>query len=188
MKDLDIRISKFLSFVLRHGPDKYNLVLDTNGYADLKTVLNILSNRFKNEKISKQTIESIIQNSEKKRFEIVEDKIRAFYGHSIEKRINFKESSSLPSILYHGTTEKAYKKILKEGITKQNRQYIHLTDNVRGAILVSKRRTALPVILEIDVSKAQENGIKFYKSGDIFLADNIPPEFICQKKVSGDER
>ncbi|MFW9973431.1 MAG: RNA 2'-phosphotransferase, partial [Candidatus Odinarchaeota archaeon] len=98
MKDLDVKISKFLSFVLRHDPDKYNLVLDTNGYADLKTILNILSNRFKNEKISKQTIESMIQNSDKKRFEIVEDKIRAFYGHSIEKRINFEESSSVPSI------------------------------------------------------------------------------------------
>lgn len=187
MKDLDIRISKFLSFILRHGPDKYNLVLDNNGYADLKTVLSILSNRFNNEKISRQTIESIMQNSKKKRFEIGEDKIRAFYGHSIEKRINFKESSSLPSTLYHGTTEKAYKKILKEGLTKQNRQYIHLTDNVRDAILVSKRRTARSVILEIDIGKAQKIGIKFYKSGDMFLADNIPPEYLCQIKVKIDE-
>lgn len=181
MKDLDVKISKFLSFVLRHDPDKYNLVLDTNGYADLKTILNVLSNRFKNEKISKQTIESMIQNSDKKRFEIVEDKIRAFYGHSIEKRIYFEESSSVPSILYHGTTEKAYKKILKEGLTKQNRQYTHLTDNVRDAILVGKRRATLPVILEIDVLKAQEMGINFYKSGDMFLADYIPPEFIKKR-------
>ena len=186
MKDLDIRISKFLSFVLRHGPDKYNLVLDNNGYADLNAVLTLLSNRFKNEKFSRQTIESIIQNSEKKRFEIVEDKIRAFYGHSIEKRINFEESSSIPSILYHGTTENAYQKILKVGIIKQNRQYVHLTDNIRDAILVSKRRTTHPIILEIDVCKAQEYGIKFYQSGDMFLADNIPPQFIGQYKVSGD--
>lgn len=188
MKDMEIRVSKFLSFILRHGPDKYNLELDDSGYADLKTVLEILSNRFKNENISKQTILSIIENSEKKRFEIVGETIRAFYGHSIEKRINFKESSLLPAILYHGTTEEAYENILKEGLAKQNRQYIHLTDNVRDAILVGKRRTGHPVIIEIDVNKAHEKGIKFYRSGDMFLADTIPPEFICKIKVKSNER
>ena len=187
MKNLDVRISKFLSFILRHHPEKYNLKLDNNGYADLKTVLNILSTQFKNEKISKETVELIIQNSKKTRFEIVEDKIRAFYGHSIDKKIDFKETSAVPSKLYHGTTKKACKKILQEGITKQNRQYVHLSDNVRDAVLVGKRRTPIPTILEIDVIKAQESGINFYKSGDMFLADYIPPEFIRQNKANADD-
>jgi putative RNA 2'-phosphotransferase len=186
MKKLDVRISKFLSFILRHHPDKFNLKLDNNGYADIKTVLKILSTRFKNEKISKETIELIIQNSKKTRFEIIEDKIRAFYGHSIDKKIDFKENSAVPSKLYHGTTKKACKKILQEGITKQNRQYVHLTENVRDAVLVGKRRTEIPIILEIDVIKAQENGIQFYKSGDMFLADYIPPEYIHRIMLNGD--
>ncbi len=187
MKDLYIRISKFLSYILRHHPDKFNLKLDKNGYADLTTVLNLLSNRFKDEKILKETIEFMIQNSKKTRFEIVEDKIRAFYGHSIEKKIDFKETSAVPSILYHGTTKKACKKILQEGITKQNRQYVHLSDKVRDAVIVGKRRTPIPTILEIDVIKAQESGIKFYQSGDMFLADYIPPEFIRRNKANTDD-
>ncbi|MCL1809554.1 MAG: hypothetical protein FWG42_07320 [Clostridiales bacterium] len=44
----------------------------------------------------------MIQKSEKKRHEACDGKIRALYGHSVEKRIVM-EPVKPPDILYHGT-------------------------------------------------------------------------------------
>ena len=35
----DVKISKFLSFVLRHKPEEIGLVLDPNGWADINELL-----------------------------------------------------------------------------------------------------------------------------------------------------
>lgn len=178
MKKLYIKISKLLSFILRHGPDKVGLELDSNGFADLNEVLKVLNNKFKNFKITKHIIEEIIDKSEKKRFEIENSKIRAYYGHSINNKIAVKEVIDLPNILYHGTNPKAYNTIKTEGLIKKKRQYVHLSDCMETAILVGKRTTNKPVIVRINVKSAQEGGVKFYKSGDMYLADFIPSKFI----------
>ena len=62
MNKLYIKISKFLSFILRHGPNKVGLELDSNGFADLNEVLKVLNHRFKNFKITKYTLEEIIEH------------------------------------------------------------------------------------------------------------------------------
>ncbi|MBD3226737.1 MAG: RNA 2'-phosphotransferase [Candidatus Lokiarchaeota archaeon] len=185
LKDLYIKISKFSSYVLRHHPEKYGLTLDEKGYANLKRILNILDNRFQSEKITLDTLKNMIKESDKKRFEITNDKIRAYYGHSIDKKIKVNELNEYPEKLYHGTTQNAYNKIKKKGVKKQARQYVHLSRDIETAKNVGKRRTKNPIILQIDVIRAKNKGIKFYKSGDIFLADNIPASFI--KKLRNGE-
>lgn len=182
MKKLYIKISKFLSFILRHGPDKVGLELDSNGFADLNEVLKVLNHRFTNYKITKYTLEEIIEQSEKRRFEIENSKIRAFYGHSIDDKIVMKEAMDLPSFLYHGTNLKAYKGIKTEGLIRKKRQYVHLSENMETAIVVGKRISTNPIIVVIDIISARNEGIKFYTSGDMYLADYIPPKFI--KKVN----
>ena len=84
------------------------------------------------------------------------------------------------STMIKGTTFKAFKIIKAEGLRRKGRQYVHLSDNIETAILVGKRRTNAPVILEIDVKAAQEGGIRFYKSGDMYLADYINPKYISR--------
>ena len=180
MKKLYIRISKFLSYILRHRPNKFGLELDSNGYASLSEVLIILNIKFKEINITRQTLEDIIEKSDKRRFELIEHKIKAYYGHSIEKKIRLKEVLSLPPILYHGTTLNAYYKIKLEGLIKKNRQYVHLSDDVRDAFLVGKRRSKNPIILKINVKSAHQEKVKFFKSGDMYLADYIPPKFISR--------
>ncbi|MFX1339511.1 MAG: RNA 2'-phosphotransferase [Promethearchaeota archaeon] len=178
MKKIYIKISKFLSYILRHGPDKVGLELDSNGFADLNEVLKVLNQRFKNFKVNITTLEEIIEQSEKKRFQIKNSKIRAFYGHSLDEKIIMKLAEDLPPILYHGTNPKAYKAIKTIGLIKKKRQYVHLSKNMETAILVGKRKANNPLIIIIDVISAQNEGIKFYKSGDMYLADFIPPKFI----------
>ncbi|MBD3256498.1 MAG: RNA 2'-phosphotransferase [Candidatus Lokiarchaeota archaeon] len=173
-----VKLSRFLAYLLRHHPEKFNLSIDDKGFADLDKVLNILNNRFKTQKIEKEDIEKMISRSDKKRFEIIRDKIRAYYGHSLSRKIDMKEEKSPPEKLFHGTSPKFYEKIKIEGLRKKARQYVHLSKDVETAIGVGKRRTKKPIILIINTKSAIKNGIKFYKSGNIYLADNIPKQYI----------
>jgi putative RNA 2'-phosphotransferase len=69
--------------------------------------------------IEKQNLENMISRSDKVRFEIRDDKIRALYGHS-SSSIPFtkiqKIASKPPDILYHGTSPSAAKNIMSEGL------------------------------------------------------------------------
>ncbi|MFX1409745.1 MAG: RNA 2'-phosphotransferase [Promethearchaeota archaeon] len=178
MNDFYIKVSKFLAYILRHDPEKFQLQLDLEGFADLNVVLKILNTRYQGKEITKELIEKIIHASDKRRFEIVENKIRAYYGHSLKQKIKMKEAEALPPFLFHGTTKNAYEKIIKEGLKSDKRQYVHLSGSVEDAILVGKRRTNNPIILKIDTKAARKDGLTFFKSGDLFLADFIPPRFI----------
>jgi putative RNA 2'-phosphotransferase len=173
-----IEISKFLSYILRHHPEKYGVWLNENGYANLERILTILNNRFKSREITRETLEKMIKYSDKMRFELTEDSIRAYYGHSIDSKIQMSEARQLPGILYHGTTPNAYVSILKDGLHSRGRQYVHLSKDIETAKKVGNRRTKNPVILKIIAKKAKKEGIVFFKSGDMFLADYIPPKFI----------
>ncbi len=178
MKKLYVSISKFLSYILRHHPEKFNIQLDSKGFTDLEKILDILNERYREIEITKQLIFDIIKNSDKIRFEIIHNKIRAVYGHSINKKIEMPEIENPPNKLYHGTAKQAYLSIIQEGLKKKKRQYVHLSEDIETAKLVGGRRVKNPIILEIDVIKAKSEGFKFYKSHEIYLADYIPPKFI----------
>ena len=180
MKEFYIKISKFLAYILRHDPEKFHLQLDLEGYADLNAVLKVLNTRYQDKEITEDLIKKIILESDKRRFEIVENKIRAYYGHSLKKKIKMKEAETLPTFLFHGTTKKAYERIIREGLKSENRQYVHLSGNVEDAILVGKRRTNNPIILKINTETARKEGMIFYESGDLYLTDFIPPNFISK--------
>lgn len=180
MKDFYIKISKFLAYILRHNPEKFHLQLDLEGFADLNAVLKILNSRYQSRNITKELIEKIIKKSDKKRYEIVEDKIRALYGHTIKQKIKMKEAEILPPFLFHGTTKRAYERIIKEGLKSENRQYVHLSGNIEDAILVGKRRTNSPIILKINTETARNKGMLFYTAGDLYLTDFVPPNFISK--------
>lgn len=178
MNKLYTGISKFMSYILRHHPERFNIELDTEGYADLETIVNQIRQKFPNYQIDEHLIKEIIKVSEKRRFEIVGDKIRAFYGHSIAKKIKMQKIEYVPDRLFHGTNSKAFQKIKKEGLKRKSRQYVHLSETVETAYSVGKRRTKNPIILIIDSWLAVKEGINLYKSGDMYLADYIPPEYI----------
>ena len=171
------RISKEASYALRHAPLECGLDLDDEGFAPIEQLLAYL-NKNKQNSVTKSDLEYIIEKSDKKRHEIVGDKIRALYGHSISARI-IKQVSVPPSFLYHGTTHKSLEAIMANGLLPMGRQYVHLSVDVDMAINVGKRRDANPVILRIDSQKAYEEGIVFYIGNDnVWLCDAIPPKYI----------
>ncbi len=173
------KLSKEISYALRHAPWEYELELDSEGFVPTEQLLAAINENGKHgREITVNDIEYIIANSDKTRFEIQGDRVRALYGHTIPMHIS-KEPIEPPAILYHGTTHKAAQIILKDGLKPMKRQYVHLSVDTDTAVQVGKRRDSDPVILKIDAAKAHSDGVKFYKGNDkVVLADYIPPEYI----------
>lgn len=171
-------LSKEVSYALRHAPWEYELELDDDGWVDVEQLLYALRLNPKWSDVKVSDLEHMISESEKKRHEIADGRIRAFYGHSIPNRI-LKSEANPPAILYHGTARKVKDSILQEGLKPNQRQYVHLSQDIVTAMLVGKRRDSDPIIFEIDAKLAHENGVKFYLGNEkVWLADVIPPQYL----------
>jgi putative RNA 2'-phosphotransferase len=174
-----VRLSKFLSVILRHRAQDFGLILDTQGFADFETVREIVRQR-STVKYSEDDWQVVLdgQLDGKKRFEVVDGRIRALYGHSKVTPIEYLTVEP-PTILYHGTNSQALKSIRRQGLQPMKRQYVHLSTTNERAIKVGGRRTEQVILLKIRASDARCSGILFYNpEPEHFLAKTIPPNFI----------
>lgn len=171
------KIGKFLSLILRHKPETINLILDENGWASVK---ELLERSVQNgNSFTRNELEVVVETNEKKRFSFDESgaKIRANQGHSLELKIEFEERTP-PKILYHGTAERNVKAIWETGLQRMKRHHVHLSADVETARNVGARY-GKPVIFQIETEKMLAENFKFYISKNgVWLADKIPPEFI----------
>jgi len=172
-QDLKIKISRYMSYLLRHNPE--NLKMDEYGFVDLDEFLEKLKERFQ---IDNKLILEIVEKSERRRFEIIGNRIRALYGHSISVKLELEEDK-VTKVFYHGTTPDAVSKILKFGLKPMERRWVHFSPTIEIAREVGLRRAPNPVILEIDAEEARKNGVKFYRATDkVYLSDDVAPRYI----------
>ena len=169
-----IKLSKEISYALRHAPWEYELEMDENGFVDIAQLLSAINEEHVYPKtIDKIDILYVIDISDKKRLEICGERIRAIYGHSFPMRIQYKEETP-QSTLYHGTARRFLDSIMTEGLKPMSRQYVHLSTDIETAMQVGKRRDSEPVILQINTVDAIKNGIKFYHANDkVWLCKEI---------------
>lgn len=167
------KISKYMTYLLRHEPS--GLDVSNEGFVEMSSLLEKLRDRWPD--ITKSHVREVVERDPKGRYEIKEGKIRARYGHSIDVQPTLNEATA--DVLYHGTTSQAAQNILEEGLKSRGRQKVHLSATVEDAMEVGKRRTRNPVILRVNVEKAQSEGINVERASDkVFVADYIPPRFI----------
>ena len=173
------RLSKLLSLMLRHEPDKFGLTLDENGFTPLDDVLKAVQSRKPWGNATLADICYVVRNSDKQRYEIEGDQIRARYGHSVAQKIEHAPIEP-PQILYHGTSPNALEAIKSDGLKSMKRQYVHLSIEPEQARIVGSRHHPRPVILKVRAHDAWHRGVKFYRPEErLFLADEVPAEFIA---------
>lgn len=166
------KISKQLSYILRHNPESIGCELDENGYVQTSLILDKLN-------ITYDQLKEIVNCDDKKRFGFNDDEtmIRANQGHSLDISIKY-DTIIPPNILYHGTPDKNVDIILKNGLGKMNRTHVHLSKDIKTASVVGSRRGSFK-ILEIDTKSMIEDGYVFNISENgVYLIDNVPNKYI----------
>jgi len=175
----DVELSKVLSHALRHEPWLYELELDDEGWAPLDAVLEVLrQERADWAALSRSDVERLIERSSKRRHEIVGERIRALYGHSVPGKLR-RERATPPAILFHSTSANAADAITHDGLKPMSRQYVHLSVDRATALEVGRRKSRAPVLFEIEARAAHESGVPFYSGNEkVWLADFVPARFL----------
>ena len=172
-----IRVSKFLSLVLRHRPEHIGLVLDENGWADVGELIERAAAH--GVTLTRELIAEIVTGSDKQRFALdaAGARIRANQGHSVDIDLGL-EPTEPPAILFHGTAAATVPTIRREGLKPGYRQHVHLSPDEATAIKVGQRH-GRPVVLRVFAGKMWGQGAPFYCSANgVWLTPAVPPEFI----------
>ena len=167
---MQIRISRRLSYLLRHNPEQFDIALDPEGFADLAAVAEQLG-------ISTEHICSVVEETTKRRFEIQGGRIRALYGHSVGIDLRLPPVTP-PEILYHGTSWRLVRDVMERGLKPMGRLFVHLSATEEEAHQVGRRREPHPAVIRVHAQRASEDGLEFYKPGDIYLVSEVPPEYL----------
>lgn len=177
-KDKEEKVSKFLSWVLRHEPDAINLQLDENGWVSVQELIKKSNSHFV---LTPNQIEQVVKNNKKQRFALSEDKknIRANQGHSINVDLAL-EFVEPPEILYHGTATRFLESINVEGLKAMDRHAVHLSSNKNTAHDVGSRHGKV-VILKVKAKEMHDAGHKFQCSKNgVWLTNTVPVQYLEQ--------
>lgn len=166
-------LSKKMSFALRHRPEQFNLVLDNEGWVEMATFAHKLGTTV-------EIVQQVVAQDSKQRFTVQNGKIRAAQGHTIPVKIKF-ATPTPPAILWHGTTEEAYKVIQKTGLLPMQRQHVHLSATKEQAEIVGSRRKGKLVLLKVETSALRRHTKLMIADNGVWLADFVPVE--CIQKV-----
>ena len=81
--------------------------------------------------LDRETLNRVVQTSDKKRFTLSEDgaRIRAAQGNSLPTVDVQPPGTAPPDVLSHGTAERFVNAIFAEGLQPRERQFVHLTTN-----------------------------------------------------------
>lgn len=174
-------VSKQMAYLLRHEPS--GMEIDEEGYVGVDDLLAKLRERWTN--LGRSELIEVVKKDPKGRYEVTDEKIRALYGHSIDVEPDLPDVKV--EVLYHGTSRKAARRILDEGLKSQGRRKVHLSKIKEDAVQVGERHTPDPVILTVLAKEAIEADVGFQKASDrVYVTDYVPPEFIELKSNSSE--
>lgn len=181
-----VRISKFLSLVLRHRPQAVGLELDEQGWVGVDALLEAVS-RSGRDPLDRATLERVVAQNDKQRFAFSDDGrcIRASQGHSLREVDLALEPQVPPERLFAGTATRFLESIRQQGLLPQTRNHVHLTADEATAIAVG-RRHGKPAVLQVLAGQMHAQGHAFFLSDNgVWLAAAVPPEFLVFPARSG---
>ncbi len=169
------RITRSLAFMLRHQPEKFDLELDAQGFADLGDVVHALNERL-GEPVEDENVIEAVRSGDRPRYEIQDNRIRALYGHSIP--IEPGPSSRPPDVLYVAVPEQEVERARRFGLRGGRRRFLHLATSRDDACESGRRASRDYTVLLIRALDAWEEGIHFYDRTALWLAEEIPTHLI----------
>jgi len=177
MDKREVKISKFLSLVLRHKPEEIGLKLDEAGWTSVAELMGAC--RDNGVEFSMEELHSVVANNDKKRFSFSENGllIRANQGHSVEVELGYHPATP-PELLFHGTADRFLDSIKEHGLIKGQRHHVHLSADAETAQSVG-RRHGKPITLQVRAGQMQQDGFVFYISTNgVWLTEHVPVPYL----------
>ncbi|XP_053091635.1 tRNA 2'-phosphotransferase 1 isoform X2 [Pangasianodon hypophthalmus] len=135
----DVRLSKSLSYALRHGAAKMGLNMGSDGFILVDELL--AHGQFRS--FSLEDIERVVATNDKQRFKLQNHpengclQIRANQGHTVqvedlELTAVVLDAPDCPREAVHGSYMKHWPSIRSRGLCRMNRSHIHLAPGLPG--------------------------------------------------------
>ncbi|MEJ1971139.1 MAG: RNA 2'-phosphotransferase [Lacunisphaera sp.] len=175
----DVSLSKLLSRVLRHEPERLGLRLDAAGWVPVDALLAACERE--RVPLTREKLAQLVAASDKQRFAFDETRtrLRANQGHSVAVELGY-EPKAPPETLYHGTVDKFLPSIRAQGLRKGGRHHVHLSADVATAVKVGSRR-GRPVILTVRSGAMHRDGHAFFLSANgVWLVDTVPTAYLAE--------
>jgi putative RNA 2'-phosphotransferase len=168
-----VRVSKRLSYVLRHRPESVGIRLDDAGWVDVDELLAALART--GLPLGRADLDAVVATNDKRRFsyDATGTRIRASQGHSVAVALGYRPEQP-PAVLFHGTVERVLPAVLAEGLRRGRRHAVHLSPDVATARAVGARR-GRPVVLRVDAATMAAQGAVFTRSANgVWLTEAVP--------------
>ncbi len=176
-RDHSDRLSRFLALVLRHKPETAGVTLDSAGFVDIDALARGLAQQPGWSSVTPEAIRTLAEY-DPRRYEIVGDRIRARYGHSVPIDAPGRPVTP-PEWLYHGTSPDALEAIREHGLHPADRQFVHLSATRQDALAVGQRHSPDAVVVTVLARRASDDGVIFYQaSPGIYLTRALSPQFL----------
>ena len=190
----DVRISKALSWALRHAAPELGLTMGPDGYVPVQEILQHPHKKFRG--ATMEDIRRVVETNAKQRFSLTERNgemlIRANQGHSITTidpyllltPIPPKDLATMTTIL-HGTYMEPWEQhIRKEGLSLMSRTHIHFAAGMPGENqVISGMRKSCGVYVYIDAEQCARDKIEFFSSANgVLLTAGVNNEGILPPK------
>lgn len=172
-------LSRFLIYILGHRPDEFGLVPDSIGFITVKELLRAVHEEAGWGYVREGHIREVLVGKDRALFAWEEDRIRA-----AEKRWHLDlqtPSENTPKILFIAIRRKAHVHVMEKGLFSD--RALVLSPDRDMALRIGRRRDQKPILLEVMTGPAQQQGVSFHSFGDLYLAQEIPPEFISGPPV-----
>lgn len=165
-----VRLSKTLSFLLRHKPEAGNLTLDAEGWTDLGAATRAAS-RLLHRKVEPKDVRAMLEAARVKRFEIDGERIRAQEDRRQSRRI------CPPDILYHACTDATVAVGKATGSLEGGGRPLFLSADEAQAWRVAHRmKGGEPKVLFVDTTRARRHGVRFFQNRrtGLYSAERLP--------------
>ncbi|XP_051901133.1 tRNA 2'-phosphotransferase 1 [Pristis pectinata] len=171
-QDPDVRLSKALAFVLRHGAAQLGLRIGGDGFLAVEAILQHPHYR----RYTVQDIKRVVDTNKKQRFTLRTHpetgalQIRANQGHTLQVEelelipISL-DSGNVPAQAIHGTYLRHWPLIKAQGLRCMSRRHIHLSLGLpEDGSIVSGMRSSCDLAIFVELRRALSDGIPFYLS------------------------
>ena len=167
------QLAKILVYILGRHPDEFGLVPDLDGYVKIKELLKAFSEEDGWGYVRRSHLDEVLLSLPATPIEISDNRIRA---KTREHLPPLEAAGDLPKLLYTCVRRKAHPVVAANGIKKSEGSVV-LSSNLKMAERLGRRIDPAAVTLTVQVKKALEENVTFFKSGEtLYTAAFIPAD------------